>query len=153
MPTIHSVEELAELVGDRNDLYLRWSSGPDADADGRSRDALTGVELLGLSVNALTVEPWWGGRSRQVWAARRLYDYDHLGRRRDRNAKPWILTGRPCGRGPDNEPLLSDVQPVAWIGPAVAREARRIIEDLNDDWGSLDRSDTTTTGHDRCVSA
>ena len=29
------------------------------DADGRSRDALTGVELPGLSVNALTVEPWW----------------------------------------------------------------------------------------------
>src|SRR5205085_10711862 len=31
MSASHSVDERADLIGDRDDLYLRWSSGPDAD--------------------------------------------------------------------------------------------------------------------------
>lgn len=137
---VGSLDELARLVGDRDDLYIRWSAGPDLDASGRSRDALTGVELPGLSANALAVEPWWGGRSRRIWMARRIYDYQHLRERRDRSCA-WVLRGRECGRGPDNEPLVDDVVPVAVVSPSVAEEARTTIEGLNGDWGSLERGE------------
>ncbi len=142
LPTVHSVDELADLVGDRHDLYLRWSRGPRADRDRGSRDALTGVELPGLSVNTLGVEPWWGERSRRVWVARRLYDYQHLQHRHGRHRIAWVLTGHEVGRGPDNEPLVDEVSPVAWVAGSVADEARRIIEDLAGDWGSLARSES-----------
>ena len=141
LPTIDTIDELAELVDDRTDLYLRWSKGPERDRERRSRDALTGVELPGLSANALAVESWWGDRSRRVWVARRLYDYQHLQDRQGSRTRPWVLAGRECGRGPDNEPLVEDVTPIAWIAPEVAEEAREVIEHLNDDWGSLDRGE------------
>jgi len=141
LPTVNSVDDLADLVADRTDVYLRWSAGPDADADGRSQDSLTGVELPGLSANALAVEQWWGQRSRRVWAARRLYDYQHLRHRGGEQTRPWVLTGRECGRGPDNEPLIDQVTAVAWVDESVAEAARGVIEGLNRDWGSLDRSD------------
>ncbi len=144
--TVGSVEELARLVGDRRDLYLRWSRGPEADAGHRSRDALTGVELPGLSVNALAVEPWWGARSREVWVARRLYDYQHLQHRGGRRRSAWVFTGRECGRGPDNEPLIDQAEPVARVDRAVVDEARQIIETLADDWGSLARTDPDASG-------
>jgi hypothetical protein len=143
MRTLRSLDELAQLVGERGDLYLRWSEGPDADREGRSRDELTGVELPGLSVNALAVETWWAERPLRLWVARRLYDYEHLERRHGPGTRPWVLAGRECGRGPDNEPLVADVEPVAWIAPEVADEARRTIEDLGGDWGSLDRLEGT----------
>jgi len=140
MPTTDSIDALAVPVGARTDLYIRWSRGPDADrAKQGSRDALTGVELPGLSANALMVEPWWGDRSRRVWAARRLYDYQHLQERHGDQTRAWVLAGRECGRGPDNEPLVDSVSPVAWVSPAVAEEARRTIEQLKPDWGSLER--------------
>jgi hypothetical protein len=141
LPTIGSVDELAELIGDRTDLYIRWSRGPDADRDVRSKDALTGVELPGLSVNALAVEPWWGDRSRRVWAARRLFDYQHLQCRHEGETHAWVLAGHEAGRGPDNEPLVTDVTPIAWVAASVAEEAKRTIEHLSDDWGTLDRGE------------
>ena len=81
LPTVHDLDELAALVdraGPGDELYLRWSKGPDADGEQASRDALTGITLPGLSANPLRVEPWWGGRSLRLWVARRLYDYWHL---------------------------------------------------------------------------
>jgi hypothetical protein len=35
----------------------------------------------------------------------------------------WVLTGRIAERGPDNEPLLVDVQPIARLQASVLREA------------------------------
>ncbi len=139
LPVVRTLEELAELVGDRDDLYVRWSRGPDVDACRTSRDELSGVPLPGLSASALGVEPWWEDRDRSVWVARRLYDYRHLRERRSGPIRPWALEGRLCGRGPDNEPLVTDVRPVAWIDESLIREARERIEQLNGDWGSLDR--------------
>jgi hypothetical protein len=138
LPEVGSLADLAELVGDRTDVYVRWSRGPDADDHRRSRDSLTGVQLPGLSANALAVEPWWGGRSRTVWMARRLYDYLHLANDRPRR-RAWVLEGRECGRGPDNEPLVDEVTAVAVLSDEVAEEARRVIEELADDGGSLER--------------
>ena len=84
LPTIQSLDELADLIAAKDGLYLRWSRGPDADAERVSLDELTGVELPGLSASPLAVEPWWGDRALRLWAARRLYDYQHLRERRQR---------------------------------------------------------------------
>ncbi|HMC39569.1 MAG TPA: DUF6098 family protein [Acidimicrobiales bacterium] len=144
MDCISDLDGLADLVRKHPDLYLRWSAGPDADARETSRDELTGVELPGLSANALAVPLWWRDRPVRAWVARRLYDYEHLQRRRA-GARPWVLSGRECGRGPDNEPLVTDVSPVAWVAPEVADEARRVIEAMPADWGSLDRTGSNET--------
>jgi len=139
LPVLHDLLELADLVGDRDDLYVRWSRGPAADRSGTSVDELTGLELPGLSASALGVEPWWGSRDRATWMARRIYDYEHLRVRRHGLIRPWVLQGRMCARGPDNEPLVEDVVPVAWLSEALVAEARRIVEALNSEWGPLDR--------------
>lgn len=140
MRTIGSLEELADLAGGEENLYLRWSSGPEHDSSRRSRDELTGVELPGLSASALAVEPWWNGRPVRLWVARRLYDYRHLAERR-RAARPWVFEGAECGRGPDNEPLVECRRAIAWISPAVVDEAARLIDEQRGDWGPLDRTE------------
>lgn len=140
IPTISSLDELADLLGSRQDLFIRWSRGPGADLAGRSRDELTGVELPGLSVSALAVEQWWGDRSRRTWVARRLYDYRHIEFRKE-GTRPWLLSGRPCGRGPDNEPLVTEVEAVAWISSDVVAEASVLIGGLASSWGPLDRTE------------
>jgi hypothetical protein len=75
MPTIETLDELADLlerVGPEEELYVRWSNGPQVDLAGGdgseqcSRDALTGITLPGLSANPLRVEPWWGDRSMRL---------------------------------------------------------------------------------------
>lgn len=148
LPTIKSLTELAALVeqhGDGGRLYVRWSKGPDVDLEGRggdrgSRDGLTGVNLPGLSANPLAVEPWWGERSTRVWVARRLYDYRHLRELRGPGVRPWVLIGEAVGRGPDNEPLVTRTEPVAWIAEEALAECERTIDELApDEWGSLDR--------------
>ncbi len=145
LPTISRLDEIVDLVqqGD-DDLYVRWSMGPDADLDGESaatsRDALTGIELPGVSANSLRVEDWWGGRPLDLWVARRLYDYRHLRDLRGPGVRAWILHGRECSRGPDNEPLVQDIRPVAWVDDAALEEGVRLVEEQHSpEWGSLDR--------------
>ncbi|MGC9666194.1 DUF6098 family protein [Planosporangium sp. 12N6] len=149
MPTIEDLDGLAFLVESAapgDDLYIRWSTGPDVDLDARgdgdrsSRDALTGVALPGLSANPLRVEPWWGDRSVRVWVARRLYDYRHLRDLRGPGVRPWVMVAEQCGRGPDNEPLVTRVRPMAWISDRALAECEALIEDLGStEWGPLDR--------------
>jgi hypothetical protein len=146
LPVLHTLEELAELLGERHDLYVRWSRGPQHDRRGTSLDELSGVPLPGLSASALGVEPWWGDRDRTVWVARRIYDYAHLPVRRSGRVRPWVLQGRPCGRGPDNEPLVANVHPVAWLDDTVIQDAHAVIAGLNDRWGTLDRPNSTHAG-------
>ncbi|MGW0120342.1 DUF6098 family protein [Streptomyces sp. NPDC003327] len=140
LATIDTLDELASLLAGRSGLFVRWSLGPDSDlpAPG-SRDDLTGVRLPGLSANPLDPEPWWGDRSLRTWAARRLYDYSHLPGVKDRRTRPWVLRARECGRGPDNEPLVTDVEPVGWIGRRVIEEATEEIARHNGRWGTLNR--------------
>jgi hypothetical protein len=141
---VGSLDELVELVdgwdSDRP-LYVRWTRSLERDLDNEvSRDELTGIELPGLSANGLGVEPWWGGRSTRAWLGRKLYDYQHLPRRRGEGTRPWVLTGREAARGPDNEPLITDCEVVAEIGDAVIEEATDLVENQPGDWGTLDRS-------------
>ena len=145
LPTISTLDDLARLVEqDGDDLYVRWSLGPDTDLDGStpatSRDALTGIELPGMSANSLRVERWWGERPLRLWVARRLYDYRHLRDLRGPGVRAWILHGSECSRGPDNEPLVLDVVPVAWVDDAALEECVRLVEDQDSpEWGPLDR--------------
>jgi hypothetical protein len=136
------LQELADLVGlgDR-DLYVRWSKGPSHDRDSQSSDDLTGMDLPGLSASALAVEDWWRDRSLKLWVARRLYDYRHL--RERRGARAWVFRGTELGRGPDNEPLVSCEQPIAWVGDAAIDEAEQLIERQAGEWGTLDREGLT----------
>jgi hypothetical protein len=145
MPIIADLAGLTRLVEEPpagGELFLRWSRGPAVDLagdpGGSSRDTLTGVPLPGLSANPLAVEAWWGGRSRRLWAARRLYDYRHLHRE---GVRPWVLIGSACGRGPDNEPLVRCRRPVAWVADAALAEAQALVEQQPaPGWGSLDRT-------------
>jgi hypothetical protein len=139
LSTVRDLDELVELIGAGDDLYIRWSRGPEDDASKTSRDELTGVDLPGLSANPLCVEPWWQDRSLRIWVARRLYDYRHLERQRGPGVRPWLLEGREVGRGPDNEPLVECLRPVAWLSDDVVEEATREIDAQPADWGTLDR--------------
>lgn len=139
LPTIKTLDELADLVDGRADLYVRWSLGPDADEGGTSRDELTGVELPGLCANPLAVEDWWEDRPLRTWVARRLYDYGHLRDKRGNGIRPWVLVGEEMGRGPDNEPIVRCERAVALIDDAVVTAAEEEVASKKEDWGPLDR--------------
>ncbi|MFJ9041760.1 DUF6098 family protein [Streptomyces sp. NPDC102406] len=140
LTTLHTLDDVADEVRRQKHLYVRWSLGPETDLRvGSSRDELTGVPLPGLSANSLDVEPWWQERPVRIWVARRLYDYCHLPRHRGTGVRPWLLQGRECGRGPDNEPLVREVKPLAWIAPAAIDEAMRVIEEQPGPWGPVER--------------
>ncbi len=140
LPTL-GLAELARLVRADDDLFVRWSRGPAADRTGSSSDDMTGTDLPGLSANPLRLEAWWGDRSPALWVARRLHDYSHLRHEKGPDVRPWVLRGRELGRGPDNEPLVGCDDPVAWISDEALDQARRMVEEANDDWGPLHRSD------------
>lgn len=140
MAVIGSLDELTGLLASRRNLYVRWSLGPQADlVQPSSRDELTGVELPGLSANPLDIEDWWGDRSLRTWAARRLYDYSHLPHIKGHRVKPWLLHGAEAGRGPDNEPLVRDVQPLGWVDDEVISEALEEVRQQQGSWGPLNR--------------
>ncbi|MEU9591087.1 DUF6098 family protein [Streptomyces sp. NPDC048219] len=141
LPVVRTLAELADLVEHHRGLYVRWSRGPGTDLPRvSSTDELTGVAMPGLSANPLDVEEWWADRPVRVWAARRLYDYGHLLHDKGRGVRPWVLTGREAGRGPDNEPLVTDARPMCWIAPRVIEEARSEVERQERPWGPLRRT-------------
>ncbi|GKQ35609.1 DUF6098 family protein [Streptomyces sp. A012304] len=140
LPVAHALTELADLTEREQGLYVRWSRGPETDLGSvSSTDDLTGVPMPGLSANSLDIEDWWQDRSRILWVARRLYDYAHLPHDKGPGVRPWVLTGRETGRGPDNEPLVADVRPLCWIDPEVIEEARAEVARQEAEWGPLRR--------------
>ncbi|MGW0535002.1 DUF6098 family protein [Streptomyces sp. NPDC003032] len=146
LPVLRTLRELAHLVERHRSLYVRWSRGPGTDlGNGRtrtmSRDDLTGVDMSGLSANPLDIEPWWQDRPIELWVARRLHDYSHLPREKGDGVRPWVLLGHENGRGPDNEPLVKDVEPMAWIDARMIDEAREKVAREAGEWGPLRRTD------------
>jgi hypothetical protein len=135
--TLHVLEELVDLVVAEPRLYVRWSRGPEVDLATTSKDDLTGAELPGLCANPLRIEPWWDPRPARVWVARRLYDYRHLAR--EEGVRPWILEGEEVGRGPDDEPIVECLRPVALLSARVIEEAESTVHAYSNDWGPLDR--------------
>lgn len=123
LPVLSSLADLTEVVRGNDELHVRFSRGPRHDRAGTSRDYESGLELPGLSANPMTPEAWWT-RPLRDWIARQLCQYVHLleGARDERVA--WLLTGTEVARGPDNEPLLADVEPLALIAHSVLEEAK-----------------------------
>lgn len=116
-----SVADVLAILRVHRMVYLRYSEGPDADLSrGSSRDYEADVELPGLSVTVVSPEPWWS-RPVEDWVARRLCKYAELGAAEGRF--PWLLTGRVVGNGPDHEPLVQGVLPIARISERAVREA------------------------------
>lgn len=143
LPVLRTLDEVADLVRRTPCLFVRWSHGPDADRElSESRDALTGIPMSGLSANPLDVEPWWEDRPVELWVARRLYDYSHLPRDKGEGVRPWILRGRVQGRGPDNEPLVGEVEPVGWIDDQVINDAVSAVVEQTGPWGPMRRAET-----------
>ncbi|POX58908.1 hypothetical protein C3492_34920 [Streptomyces sp. Ru62] len=140
LPVMSTLAEVARLVERHQGLYVRWSKGPGTDLDDvSSTDELTGVPMPGLSANPLDVESWWEDRSVELWVARRLYDYAHLPHDKGPGVRPWVLRGRETGRGPDNEPLVADVEPLCWIADEVIDAARDEVARQEREWGTLRR--------------
>jgi hypothetical protein len=118
-----SLSELADLVRHRPGLHIRYSEGPAHDAGRRSIDTESGLELPGLSVNPLDPETWWT-RPLEDWLARQLCQYRHLAHQNPKRFA-WVLSGSLAARGPDCEPLLRDVLPVAALDAVLLEEAER----------------------------
>lgn len=123
MPVVPDLDALVELARWRPGLFLRQSLGPEVDmSTGKvSVDHESGVQMPGLSATTIDPEPWWT-RSAEDWIARRICKYADLSDVEGRH--PWLLAGHVVGYGPDHEPLVSDVEPVAWLDPALVDEAR-----------------------------
>lgn len=64
MFTVHTLAELAELVRTGAAPYLRYSPGPESDAEHPSTDHESGIVMPGVSVNPLEAPRWWARRWR-----------------------------------------------------------------------------------------
>jgi hypothetical protein len=125
--TVEDFDELVKLVQELPDLYVRYSKGPSHDGpNGTSRDYESGVDMPGLSVTTIVPEPWWP-KDPADWVARRLCKYEELGTEEERF--PWLLTGQIVGYGPDHEPLVCEVTPIARVGEKALERARRLYEE------------------------
>lgn len=122
MRMVADLDELAALVDDHPEVFVRYSRGPDDDAAHPSRDYEAGLEMPGLSVTPLRPEPWWTKPAIE-WIARRVCKYMDLADSKP-DRRPWVLTGKVVGYGPDHEPLVGEVQPLAWISADALEQAR-----------------------------
>ena len=129
-PGIDTLAELAAVIGTRPTGYVRYSKGSRADAEEKSIDTESGLELPGLSVNPLTPEEWWT-RPLVDWLARQVCQYQDL-RRKNPQRHPWVVAGRIVARGPDCEPLLVDGEVIGVLSDDLLEEARRRYEDRFD---------------------
>ncbi|WP_227747972.1 DUF6098 family protein [Oerskovia douganii] len=84
--------------------------------------------MPGIPANPLDPEPWWA-RPPEQWVARQLQRYAHLA---EEKHYAWVLTGVVVGRGPDCEPLLGDVRPVARLTDQVVHDATRLYQAVLD---------------------
>jgi hypothetical protein len=125
MPTLTHLAELCTLVAGDQAVYLRYSPGPLSDATHPSTDHESGLAMPGLSANPLRPPAWWSLPS-EDWVARRVCQYL---RELQEGAWPWVLTGEVADFGPDNEPLLVRILPIAWLAPSLVREARQRYHD------------------------
>lgn len=121
MRPCHRLSELADLATEG--VYLRFSRGPVADGGSVSRDHESGLDLPGLSVVPLWAQPWWE-RPLEDWLARQVCKYLHLREQADDDRYGWVLRGVVVARGPDDEPLVTAVEPLAWLTEELLAEAR-----------------------------
>jgi hypothetical protein len=128
MPTLERLEDLVALVAHDKTVHLRYSPGPLADMSHPSTDHESGLVMPGLAANPLAPPGWWTLPAAD-WIARAVCQYL---RELDEGTRPWVLTGRVADVGPDNEPLLVDIHPVAWLSSALVREAHQRYQERLD---------------------
>src|SRR5215207_10677134 len=121
METLDRLADVVEQLDRHDPLFVRYSRGPQADGNESSRDYESGLDLPGLAVADLRPPSWWT-RPATDWVARRVCSYARLGEA-DSRRYPWLLTGRIVGYGPDHEPLVADVKPIARISRRALAEA------------------------------
>ncbi len=113
LPKLDSLGTLATVVTRRPRMFVRCSKGPASDATEQSRDHATGLDLPGLAVNPLDPPRWWR-LPLEISLARQIRAYAHLSDDQPDHLA-WVLTGTVVDRGPDNEPLVVDVEPIARL--------------------------------------
>lgn len=130
MRTINTLDELEAIVtklqAEGKRVYVRYSRHPVADCKrGYSINHANGDEEAGLSCNSLQCPSWYpvNGRKVRGYLAMQVGDYSYM--RFQGGAKGWLLTGTYCGRGSDNEALVSDARPVAYISDTLIEECKR----------------------------
>jgi Family of unknown function (DUF6098) len=127
LAVLGTLADVVDVVRAHDVVYLRYSAGPAKDLSHRSsRDYEADVDLPGLSTTVASPEPWWS-RPAEDWVARRLCKYAELGAAEGRF--PWLLTGRIVGNGPDHEPLVAEVRPLARVSDAAVEEAVRVYHE------------------------
>jgi len=119
MGHIAELTDLVRILDLGVPAYLRYSAGPESDAEHPSQDHESGLLMPGVSANSLR-PPKWRTLPPIDWVARRICQY--LRELRE-GAHPWILTGKQIDFGPDNEPLLVEIQPIAWLDSSVLAQA------------------------------
>ena len=118
---ITKLDDLVDLVESRPGLMVRFSEGPEKDAEGGSIDYESGLEMPGLSANRLDAEAWWT-RPLRDWVSRQVCQYAHMAERSPEH-RAWVIRGELVGRGPDDEPLVRDPEYVAWLADELLDEA------------------------------
>jgi hypothetical protein len=128
---VDDLEELIGLIDGRRRLFLRYSAGAEDDLrNGPSCDYEAGICMPGWSVTTIAPEPWWT-RPAEDWIARRVCKYlDHGDMMAD--WRPWLLTGRVVGWGPDHEPLVVDMTLIAWLSEDLVQQARTLYDERFD---------------------
>jgi hypothetical protein len=112
-PTITTRSELVALVESSGaDLYVRFAR--DGEVAEPSVDHESGLTLPGVAVNPLRAPRWWKDHTTEEWVARQIGTYSHL-QQGEPERTCWIVRGEVIDRGPDNEPLLTDVEVVASV--------------------------------------
>lgn len=135
MREINTLSELVETVkkldGEGKKVFVRYSLGPDTDRKGRgSRNYQTGRVENGLSCENLNPERWFvanahvTGNTVEKWVAMQLLSYSFMLHQGLDGTRCWILTGECVGKGSDNEPLVDNWKPVAWVSESVIKEAK-----------------------------
>jgi hypothetical protein len=125
MDEMNRLDDLVDLLVLDIPLYLRCSPGPEADAGHPSVDRESGLRLSGHSAVPLCPPDWWT-LPVEDWLARRLCQC--LWQAPIGAARPWVLTGEVVDYGPDDEPLLVYVKPIAWLTGELIEEARERYE-------------------------
>lgn len=119
LPVLETLSAVVEACSSHDDIYLRFSYAPDdRDATGR-RERESGYLLPGVPAWPLCPEAWWGAGSR-TWIARQLTRRAHLV---SGGVEPWLVSGEVRGRGPDCEPLIAGLTPLALVSHKVLVEA------------------------------
>ncbi|MFY1597011.1 DUF6098 family protein [Micromonospora sp. WMMD737] len=150
LPVVDELDQLVDLLRKATSgeqLYVRWSRGPGLDLSGEhgsgqsSKDALTGIDLPGLSANPLAVESWWGDRPLRLWVARRLYDYCHLRRLRGPAYAPGCWPASSAA-GPGQR-AAGAVPPTGrvGVGAGAAGGGPGVEAQASTEWGPLHRAD------------